>query len=83
MINRYFGEKETEMSDIQAKKLALLEWLASLEDGQVIRELTQWKEDYGRVTIDQYNQELHEADAAIDRGEFYTQEEIEERAKSW
>ena len=39
---------------------------------------------YGRrPTIEQYNKELEEAEARIDAGEFYTQEEVEEMAKKW
>ncbi|MEM9340945.1 MAG: hypothetical protein AAGA66_19580 [Bacteroidota bacterium] len=34
-------------------------------------------------SIEQYNKELDEADAEMDRGAFYTQEEVEQRAKSW
>ncbi len=33
------------------------------------------------ITIEQYNRELEEADAAIDRGEYYTNEEVFEAAK--
>lgn len=36
-----------------------------------------------RLTIEQYNKELAEAEARIDAGEFYTQEEVEEMAKKW
>lgn len=35
------------------------------------------------IRIKQYNKELDEADAVIDRGEFYTQEEVERRSKTW
>ena len=37
----------------------------------------------GRLTIEQYNKELDEAEARIDAGEFYTQEEAEKIAESW
>ncbi len=33
------------------------------------------------ITIEQYNRELEEADAAIERGEYYTNEEVFEAAK--
>jgi hypothetical protein len=37
----------------------------------------------GRISIEQYNKELDEAEAEIERGEFYTQEQVEEMSKSW
>jgi hypothetical protein len=36
-----------------------------------------------RISIEQYNLELHEAEAEIERGEFYTQEQVEEEMKKW
>ena len=36
-----------------------------------------------RLTIEQYNKELEEAEARIDAGHFYTQEEVEEMSKEW
>lgn len=71
------------MSTTQIEKLELLEWMASLQDEEIISKLKQWKENHQRVSLDQYNLEIEEADAAIDRGEFYTQDEVEQRAKSW
>lgn len=37
----------------------------------------------GRISIDQYNKELDEAEARIDSGVFFTQEEVEKMAKEW
>jgi predicted transcriptional regulator len=37
----------------------------------------------GRISIEQYNRELDEAEAEIERGEFYTQEQVKEISKSW
>jgi predicted transcriptional regulator len=37
----------------------------------------------GRISIEQYNRELDEAEAEIERGEFYTQEQVEEEMKKW
>jgi len=36
-----------------------------------------------RISIEQYNKELDEAEARIDAGEYYTQQEVEEMAKKW
>ncbi|WP_438962762.1 hypothetical protein [Nonlabens sp.] len=36
-----------------------------------------------RISIEQYNRELEESIAQIERGECYTQEEVEKMAKEW
>ena len=36
-----------------------------------------------RISIEQYNKEIDESIAQIERGEFYTQEEVEKMAKEW
>lgn len=71
------------MSSTQALKLELMEWLATVHDKALIKELAKWKEEHQNVSIEQYNKELDEADVAIDRGEFYTQEEVERRSRAW
>ncbi len=43
-----------------------------------IKSLLPYKADEGRITIEQYNKELEEAEAEIERGEFYTHEEAKE-----
>jgi hypothetical protein len=37
----------------------------------------------GPISIEQYNREINEAEAETDRGEFYSQEEVEKLAKKW
>lgn len=36
-----------------------------------------------RISIEQYNKEIDEANARIDSGAFYTQEEVEKIADQW
>lgn len=36
-----------------------------------------------RINLDQYNQEIDEAIAAFETGDFITQEEMEKRAAKW
>lgn len=71
------------MGNIQLEKLALLEWMASLQDSQIIRELTQWKEEHQRVSLEQYNKELEEADSEIEKGDFLTHEEAIQHIRAW
>ena len=40
-------------------------------------------ENYPSTTIEQYNKELDEAEARIEKGEFYTHEEVEKIARQW
>ena len=71
------------MTTTQIEKLELLEWMASLQDKQLISELIKWKEDHQRVSLEQYNKEIEEADAEIERGEFLTHEEAVKQIRSW
>jgi uncharacterized protein with von Willebrand factor type A (vWA) domain len=80
---RFFVLKGLEMSNTQLQKLELLEWLANLQDQKLIDELMKWKESHGRVSIEQYNRELEEANARIDAGEYVSHEEVKRQSKSW
>ena len=82
-IIRYFVTKLFFMSDAQIQKLELLEWLASLQDQSLIGELMKWKEEHQRVSIEQYNKELEEANARIEAGKSIAHEDVEEESESW
>jgi hypothetical protein len=71
------------MSNTQLQKLELLEWLANIQDQNLINELTKWKDSHYRIGIDQYNRELEEANSRIDAGEFLTHEDVKKESKSW
>jgi len=71
------------MSAAEAKKLELFEWLANVQDEKIIEELFAVKEGHERVSIEQYNREIEEADAEIDRGEFLTHEEAMKEISAW
>ena len=36
-----------------------------------------------RISIEQYNKELDDAEKRVDNGEFYTQEEVEKMMEKW
>lgn len=40
-------------------------------------------EGTGRISIEQYNREIDEAMAEVERGEVYTHEEVVKMSKSW
>lgn len=71
------------MSNTQLQKLELLEWLANIQDQNLINELSKWKDSHYRISIDQYNRELEEANSRIDAGEFVTHEDVKKESKSW
>jgi len=71
------------MNSIQAYKLELLEWLAAVKDEATIKELMQWKESHERISIEQYNHELDQAEAAIARGEYISHEDAVKRLSQW
>ena len=71
------------MSAAEVKKLELFEWLANLHDEEMIEKLLALKETQERISIERYNREIEEAEGEIDRGEYFMQEEVERRSKSW
>ena len=76
------------LMDLKAEKTALMKRLEQINDKSLIKAINHII-DFGlgkieeRISIEQYNHELDEADSAIDRGDFYTQEEVEKKAKKW
>ena len=87
MKNRYLYGKVTSivMETLIARKYAIIEKLMVLDEN----ELTELEATMAQFThkapidLEQYNRELEEADAAIDRGEFYTHEQAIERLGQW
>lgn len=71
------------MGTTKTKKLELLEWLAAVQDKEIIDELTRWKEEHERISIEQYNKELEEATARIESGEYISHEDVVKESKSW
>jgi len=71
------------MSTSQTLKLELMEWLATLHDTGLIEELAKWKEDHQKISIEQYNKELDEANARIEAGDFISHEDLKKESASW
>ena len=69
--------------DIQTEKLQLIEWLVALKDEALVQELVKWKEDHQHISVEQYNQELADANARIDNGEYVSHEEVVKESASW
>ena len=73
--------------DINAERFLLIKELQRVEDISLLHAikavLHYGLQSEGRISIEQYNQELDEAEARIDRGDFIAHEEAINRIKGW
>jgi ribulose-5-phosphate 4-epimerase/fuculose-1-phosphate aldolase len=71
------------METIAARKYAIIEKIMRLNEEELTElETSLIKFLDGPISIEQYNRELDEAEAEIDRGESYSQEEVEKMIKN-
>lgn len=68
--------------DLAVEKVKLINWLTE-QDEEVIEQLIKWKKEHTVASIEEYNQDLDRAEAAINRGDFVTHEEAVKRIGSW
>jgi hypothetical protein len=72
------------METIAARKYAIIEKVMHLNEEELTElETSLIKFSEEPISIEQYNREMDEADAEIDRGEFYSQDEVEKMSKKW
>ena len=72
------------METLARRKYAIIEKVMRLNEEELTElETSLIKFSEMPISIEQYNRELDEAEAEIDRGEFYSQEEVEKMAKKW
>lgn len=80
-------EQTKKIMDINIERSLLIKELQQVEDLSLLQAikavLHYGLKNEGRISIEQYNRELEEAEARIDRGVFFTQEEVEKMAKEW
>lgn len=73
--------------DINSEKAILIKEIEQLEDVSLVRILKSMLQyglrNEGRISLEQYNRELEEADAEVERGEFLTHEEALKEIRSW
>jgi predicted transcriptional regulator len=73
--------------DINAERALLIKEIKQVEDISLLQAikavLHYGLKNEGRISIEQYNRELDEAEAEIDRGEFITHEELKKQMKTW
>lgn len=75
--------------DLQTRKLHFIESILSFGNEQIIEKLEallkkeQQKEDSQRVSIEQYNRELEEANSRIESGQYTSHEDVKKESETW
>lgn len=72
--------------NIELQQLEIVKLLLGINDLQTlskVKEIIINAEAEGRISIQQYNNELAAAEKRIDNGQFFTQDQVEKEAKEW
>jgi len=73
--------------DINAERSLLIKEIKQVEDISLLKTLKAvlhyGLKNEGRISIEQYNRELDEAEERVSRGEFFTQDEVKKMAGKW
>ena len=73
--------------DINTERSLLIKELQQVEDLsllQAIKAMLHYGlKNEGRISIEQYNREIEEAEAEINRGEFISHEDLKAQMKAW
>ncbi len=72
--------------NLEARKYHFIENLVNVDESTLEKlefVLKQAKTSSERISLEQYNKEIDEAIAEVEKGEFYTQEEVEKMAEKW
>lgn len=73
--------------DIQTKKIRFVQKFLSLNDEWLIDKLNAVLQEEialeTRISIEQYNQELDEANARMDAGEYVSHEDVKKESATW
>ena len=83
----YFGKNSIEM-DLRTDIKWIHEEIDKVEDPtflEAIKNLLKYRNKVtpGRISIEQYNRELDESEAQIERGEFHTQDQVRQIIDGW
>lgn len=73
--------------DIDSEKALLIKEIEQVQDLSLLKLLKSMLhyglKNEGRISLEQYNLELEEADSEIERGEFYVHEDALKEIRSW
>ncbi|NOT76898.1 MAG: hypothetical protein HOP08_18395 [Cyclobacteriaceae bacterium] len=75
------------VKDIDTERSLLIKELQQVDDISLLKMLKTvlhyGLKNEGRISVEQYNRELDEAEARVDGGEFFTHEEVKKMSKEW
>jgi hypothetical protein len=81
------GKPNWKDMDINAERALLIRELQQVEDLSLLRAIKAMLhyglKQEGRISVEEYNRELDEAEAEIDRGEFISHEDLKKQMKTW
>ncbi len=73
--------------DINSEKALLINEINQVDDLALLKAvkslLHYGLQKNGRISLEQYNKEIEEADAEIERGNFVTHDELKKEMKEW
>ncbi len=78
--------KNTNIMDLQTRKYEFIQKLFNVNESvfeQLEGVLNRQSKSTKKISLEQYNKEIDEANIRIDNGEFYTQDEVEKMAREW
>lgn len=73
--------------DINAERDFIIKELQKIDDISLLRALKHMiyygLKNEGRITVEQYNREIEEAEKRVAAGDSFSQDEVEKMAKEW
>lgn len=79
--------KTIQSMDINAEREIIIEELKHVEDIALLRALKYLLhyglKNEGRISLEQYNRALDEAEAEVTKGEYISHEELKKQMKAW
>ncbi len=87
MENPYLWMYKQKCMNIDTERALLIKELQQVEDISLLRAiravLLYGLQSEGKISVEEYNRELEEAEARIERGDFIVHEEAVNRIKGW
>jgi hypothetical protein len=81
----YFDKNEREMATLDLRQ-SVQNYIDTADDRllKMIKALVEtYHDNPERISVEQYNKELEASEAQIERGEFYTQEQVRHTIEEW
>ena len=78
--------RNTEIMDLEARKYEFIQKLFNVNETlfeKLEKVISKAAKEPQRISLEQYNKEIDESIAQIERGEFYTHQEMKERIGQW